>query len=209
MPKAKSEVEFVEDSAQHDGSDEELPPEFDGVTSSANSYAPTSSNVSLGELNIRDQDNSHDEEIERAKLDPPAGDWEKDDRWESRVFIVEQDSLPNDLFAGGRIVINIWGKPKARVKMGLEYQPTLRVRLSPDKRHRQDEPEKIDSSYKMYLLAKDLYLALNGRKLETVGDKKAQLQALEEMLTEENYVINTTVFNNSLFSQGLKVKLRR
>lgn len=188
----------------------DLPPEFDGVpTSPERASAPSSTTVSLAELTFTNTNTAKRDELERAKLDPPIGDWEKNDRWESRVSVIESDSMPGDVYAGGRIVVTVWGKPKPRTKLGLEYEPTIRIRFSPDIRHRPDDVEKIDSSYKIYLLTKDLYLALNGRKVESVGDMQAQLQALESMLVEESYVVNTTVFNNSLFTQGLKVKMVR
>ena len=65
---------------------DDLPAELDGDStptasmSNGEGSASSSAGMSLDELNSLGFDDKRDE-AERVKLDPPTGDWEKDDRW--------------------------------------------------------------------------------------------------------------------------------
>ncbi len=145
--------------------------------------------------------NEQQDEAERKKLYPPPGDWIKSIDWDYRLARFEGDCQPGDISPSGRTIYVFFGKPEERIdREGNAYQPVLNLRMSPDRRFKQDDPTKVDFSYAMYLKAKDLYLALKGAKMT----KQVQLV---RMLIEDEYVVRTMNGDSGPFV--LEVKQRR
>jgi len=123
------------------------------------------------------------DEVNRATLDPPKGDWDKEDRWTFGSRVVEGNCELGDLDSRGRTVFNVFGKPKPRTANGIEYHPTLFVRVSPDVRYKEDG-KTLDLQHRLWLKVKDLHLALHDRALSTPKQLKA-------MLEEDEYQVST------------------
>jgi hypothetical protein len=179
----------------------QIPEEFTGAGYSNNGTAMNGS-LTLEQLNELGFDDERDE-AELAKLNPPTGDWMKSDTWELSQNTYTDNNAPGDIDPAGRTVFVITGKPEPRTANGMEYQPTLRIRISPDKRYKQDEPTKVDGLYKLFLEAKELYLAMKGEKVRKMGQ-------LLKMLCEDSYVARTMKGdNNPVVQLKLKTQMRR
>ena len=139
------------------------------------------------------------DEIERAKLDPPKGDWIKDDRWKCELRTNDGDSEPGDIDPRGRTVLSFSGRCIPREANGMVYDPMLFFKVSPDWRGKQDNPDKPDMAYQLCLRAKDLFLSLYGEKIQ-------KLAQLRDMLREESYVVRTMTGDNGLIIVGIKPK---
>ena len=146
--------------------------------------------------------NDEQDEAERAKLNPPTGDWEKTDGWRFEKRVQAGNCMPNDLDSVGRTTFNIVGKPKPRQALGLEYEPVLFIRISPDLRYKEDKPADVDLAYKLFLKAKDVYIALN-------SEKPKNLRQLRVMLEEDNYVVRTMNGDNGPIVVDIKAKRER
>lgn len=129
--------------------------------------------------------NDEQDEAERAKLNPPTGDWEKEDTWEFVVKVDSSDNASGDCNKAGRTFISFSGKPKPRMHNDFEYQPMLFFRISPDKRLKEGSTE-IDFAYKLYLKAKDAYIAIQ-------EEKPRKLKDLVEFLKESNKIAFRTM----------------
>src|SRR3990167_11215321 len=187
----------------------DMPDEFASNTNTnTNTNTPTSQQPSdvTGVLSDSDVDeigfNDEQDEAERAKLNHPTGDWEKDDSWKSEKRVQAGNCMPGDLDSAGRTSFNVMGKPKPRQQAGLEYEPTLFLRLSPDRRYKEDKPTDVDMAYKLFLKAKDVYIALH-------SEKPATLRQLRVMLEEDNYVVRTMNGDNGPVVVDIKVKRER
>ena len=132
---------------------------------------------SLGFNDERDQE-------ELNKLFPPAGNWNKEDTFQFRIVNYDNDIQVGDLSDKGRTIYSFSGKPEPRELNGVEYQPVLFFRMSPDIRYKEDDPTKIDHTYRMFLRAKELFLSIKEYKPKTQRE-------LVEMLVEDRYVIRT------------------
>lgn len=146
----------------------------------------SSSTLSFDQLNNMVFDEERDES-EFAKLNPPSGDWKKEDRWdfaEKDVRVNVEDSIPGDVDGRGRTTFNFAGKPAARQAHGMEYHPTLFLRISPDIRRKKDKPDEVDMAYKLFLKAKEMYITLKGEKVQ-------KMVQLVDMLVEDNYILRT------------------
>lgn len=152
-----------------------------GQRNSTTVYQPTGSG--LDALAGMEFDQAQDEQ-ERKKLDAPTGDWQKEDRWEFELYIRTEDSQPGDKNPAGRTYFNFKGKPHSREANDLVYEPTLFLRMSPDRRYKEDKPQEVDMAHKLYLLAKDVYLEL---KEEAATDPRKFVT----MLIEDSYVVRT------------------
>lgn len=163
--------------------------------SSGNSYNALSSedleNMSFDGLAARDEAN-------RAKIDPPAGDWLKDDRWVFGSRIAEGNCEVGDINPVGRTIFSVMGKPKARQVDGIDHQPTLFIRVSPDIRYKEDG-KTFDSMHRMWLRVKDLHLALHDAKLSTP-------KQLKSMLEEDEYVVRTMRGDDGPIVVGVKMR---
>lgn len=179
-----------------------MPEEFneDDITSRGNSHIATVEHVglTLDQLNNIGFNNQQDE-AEYAKLNPPVGDWVKEDRWQFSTRLNSNDDSPNDINSSGRTTLNFMGKPESRQANGLEYQPMLFLRISPDRRYKQDKPTEVDMAYKLFLRAKELYLQLNSETPKNIGQ-------LVNMLCEDSFVLRTMNGDNGPVVVDIKAK---
>lgn len=157
--------------------------------------------LSLDQLNDLSFDDGRDE-VERAKINPPTGDWEKEDRWKFEKRVNAADSVHGDIDPSGRTFLNIVGKPKQREANGISYEPTLFLRISPDIRYKQDKPNEVDMAYKLFLRAKDMYTEMH-------SEKPTKLGQLITMLEEDNYVLRTMNGDNGAVVVDVKMKRSR
>lgn len=161
--------------------------------------SPTTSS-SFDDLDDVTFDDSRDE-IERAKLYPPPGDWVKSDRWQFRQARYEGDCQPGDINPVGRTMYIFFGKPEVRLdKDRNPHEPILSIRMSPDRRYKQDDPNKVDFAYQMYLKAKDVFLTIKGTKCRKPPE-------LVPFMCDESYLVRTMTGDNGPFV--LEVKASR
>lgn len=188
-----------------DDNEFDMPDEF-AVPSDADDTARGQPSDVTGVLSDADVDelgfNDERDEAERAKLNPPTGDWEKADRWKSEKRVQAGNCMPNDIDSVGRTTFTFMGKPEPRQQNGIEYEPTLFLRISPDLRYSESNPALADMAYKLFLNAKDTYIAINGEKPKT-------LRALRVMLEEENYIIRTAKGDSGIYCVEIKAKKAR
>ena len=177
-------------STQHvDNSVEPVPTEY--TSDDTSSTLPTESNMSF-------EGGSYDDDYK--KLNPPVGDWQKDDRWDTvKTFVNENDQQAGDKNPVGRTYFSVSGKPIARVAHEVEHQPTLFIRLSPDKRYKEDKPAEFDLAYKLFMRVREAYLTINGKLL-------ANETELRYFLAEGDYVIRTMNGDNGPIAVDVKVK---
>lgn len=128
--------------------------------------------------------NDEDDEQEFRKLNPPSGNWDKEDTWEFSEGHNTGDKRDGDFNPDGRTYYNFYGLPKSREANGFEYCPRLFLRISPDKRFKQGKPDEVDTPYNLFLRAKELFLTLNKSRAKRHGD-------LIKMLQSDAYVIRT------------------
>jgi len=163
--------------------------------------AAEATTLTLDQLNNLGFNDAQDE-AEYAKLNPPVGDWTKEDRWQFSSRVNNADTMSTDISSSGRTVLNFMGKPESRIANGLEYQPMLFLRLSPDIRYKQDKPTDVDMAYKLFLRAKELYLHLNSEKPRYIGQ-------LIKMLVEDSFVLRTMNGDNGPIVVDIKAKSQR
>jgi hypothetical protein len=173
----------------------EIPEEFKDDVATNSEHSATLSSAELTETAF---DDARDE-VELRKMTPPVGDWTKEDRWTVQKRINIGDSQPGDRSSDGRTIYVVAGKPEPRTVDGIEHQPMLFMRLSPDVRKKQDDPTKNDLLYRLFLKAKETYLSINGEKV------KNELQ-LAAMLAEDSYVVRTMNGDNGPFPLDIKPK---
>lgn len=191
-PKAPSKPasdKLVQDDADIVGGDDvDMPPEIEADDDNVGG----ADIMGLGFDNERD-----DADILASK--PPTGDWMKEDSWEAEIRCNSEDRMPGDIQPGGRTLVLLKGKPVARVANGQEYEPTLFYRISADKRKKMDDPTKDDSAYKLYLRAKELYVAL-------YSESPTSWKQLITMLKEDSYVVRTMNGDNGALVVDIKAK---
>lgn len=166
-------AQFQDDPKDHD----EFPEEFTHDEAESTLSDDIIETISLDGIDERDQQ-------EYRKLNPPAGEWLKEEEWQFKKFTNRQDSLPGDLDPQGRTLLTFIGVPRARVVDGQDYDPVLLLRISPDIRYKQDEPDKVDRAYTLWLQAKEMYLALKGARPKMIGD-------IIKMLQYDEYTVRT------------------
>lgn len=142
------------------------------------------------------------DEVEKRKLTAPSGDWIKKEPWdfsvEKNVSVIVDDNQDGDINPLGRTMYLMYGYPETRVdREGNEFTPFLRIRMSPDRRMHREKEEQVDFAYKMFLAAKDVFVAINGRKAKTQGE-------LLRCLAEESYALNTMNGDDGLFVLRVK-----
>jgi|SRR5262245_5474868 len=143
------------------------------------------------------------------KMNPPTGDWLKDDRWEfDRIKGIshrEDDHRDGDISPHGRTFISVMGRPAPRVVNGIDYQPLLFLRVSPDKRYKDgadDEKAPFDLAYKLYLRSREAYLSIHGQEL-------TNLQQLVYLHTEDEVVYRTMNGDNGPVIVDVKPKPKK
>jgi hypothetical protein len=185
--------------------DDDMPAEFaddptvvvpftPAATASGSSY--NSGSMSLEEMDAKGFNDQRDE-LERAKMNPPTGDWKKETSWDFSKNVNSNDQAPGDLDPEGRTFFNFNGKPEPREANGLQYEPSLRLRISPDRRTKADKPE-IDTAYKLYLKAKDIYLEKYS--------EKGTYSKLCHFLSHDAFVLRTMQGDNGPIVVDLKLK---
>lgn len=142
------------------------------------------------------------DEVEKRKLQVPAGDWIKKEPWdfsiEKNVSVIAEDNQEGDINPLGRTMYLLYGYPETRLdREGNEFTPFLRIRMSPDRRQHREKEDQVDFAYKMFLAAKDVFVAINGRKAKTQGE-------LLRCLAEESYALNTMNGDDGLFVLRVK-----
>ena len=161
----------------------------------------TDSTLSTNAPGMTFEGGSYDDDYK--KLNPPTGDWQKDDRWDTvKMFVNENDQQAGDKNPVGRTYFSVSGKPIPRVAFEVEHQPTLFLRISPDKRYKEDEPNKFDSSYKLFMEVREAYLAIHGKLLTNETD-------LRYFLVEDDYIVRTMKGDNGPIVVNVKVKRER
>ena len=140
-------------------------------------------------------DDARDEK-NRATLDPPQGDWLKTEKFEFSSVFMEDDSMPGDLYPAGRLILKFAGYPDVRIANGVDYKPRFFLNLSPDVRYKDKE---LDLTHKLFLRAKDLFLADKQRKYKDIAE-------LIKFLRFEEYIIRMAKGTDSLYCVGLKSK---
>lgn len=179
--------------------------EFDETKVQGSNGSASSPSVS-GSLSSDDLDslgfNDKRDEAERAKINPPAGDWDKEEPWKFEKRVRAGDSQPGDIDPEGRTSLSFWGKPKAKQANGMEYEPTLFIRISPDVRYKEDDPTKVDMAYKLFLQAKDLYISLYEEKPKNLGQ-------LRKMLMEDVYIVRTMNGDTGPIVTNIRAKQRK
>ncbi len=182
---------------------DELDDEVSSTVPAANNGRSSSSAAGIGleAMNAVRFDDERDE-LERARLDAPTGDWVKSERWKYEERVYEGDCSPGDTNPVGRTILSFSGKPDSRQANGLEYTPNLFLRISRDVRYKSDKPDQVDNAYKLFLKAKDLYLDLNNEKVQYLGQ-------LITMLEEDSYIVRTINGDNGPIIVDVKSKTRR
>lgn len=167
-------------------------------------------------------DHERDEQ-EAKRLALPRGDYRKDERWEPRRSVNEEDSQPGDIGLKlpegkrykGRTYIQFGGR-LTKVIDGVEHSGYISFSISPDSRDKKnydshgniiededdDKAKKPDRAFKLYLDAKRLYETHNEEQPKTLGQ-------LETFLADEDYTININQFNDSNFVMQLKPLRKR
>lgn len=162
------------------------PDEINDETPTTNGRPAIIAGLSLDELDARGIDEERDEQ-ERAKIDPPSGNWLKEakQKWTYEKRVYPNDKHNDDRDPSGRTVLNFYGKPAPREDNNITYQPTLFLRISPDCRYKQEagREHEHDNSYKLWLGAKDLFVSMYGRR--------PRISEIVTMLTEEEYIVRT------------------
>lgn len=164
----------------------EMPEEFE-FADNVDSQQRTGQALNVEDLLSQEYSTDQKEQFEDSykKLNPPKGDWEKDDRWTFEYRFNENDSQPGDINAAGRSFLTFSGKPAAREVGGISYQPMLFLKVSPDARFKADKPAEHDLSHRLWLKANnELFMALNEREPKNSLEVKAMLQ-------EGHYVMRT------------------
>jgi len=160
----------------------DLPPAFDDA------HADDSENprLSQGQITGKTFDTGRRQERHKEMTAPP-GDYTKSTRWDTfEIRWREDDSQPGDTYPQGRVTYSISGKADKKTVNGIEYEPLLFIRLSPDERHHQNPSFKgeMDFQYKMYDRVCEAFLAIHGRELKNEDDLKLFLE-------EGEYTLNT------------------
>jgi hypothetical protein len=143
--------------------------------------------------------NTDRDELERAKLNPPTGDWKKEDSWEYTRQVMSDDTAEGDIDPKGRTFLVFAGRPLPREANGLSYEPTLRLRISPDMRYKQDKPTDIDLAYQLFLKCVDLYI-------EKFEEKPSQMAKFRNMLQHDSYYVRTMNGNSGPMIVEVKAK---
>lgn len=162
---------------------DEINDELEAQHSNGASTFSATAGLSLDELDERDTNAARDE-LERAKIDPPKGNWLKTAKWMYEKRVSLNDKQPGDIDPAGRTILNFYGKPEPRTAdNGITYDPTLFLRVSPDLRYKMDKPNEHDNSYKLYLLAKELFVSMYARA--------PKISEIVRMLENAEYILRT------------------
>lgn len=133
-----------------------------------------STGLSIDELNAKGFDNEERDAENYKRMNPPAGDWVKKSHWTYEKFVISDDRQPGDVDPAGRTILSFTGKPETRIVDGIDYEPMIRLRISPDLRTKENERTgEVENTldHKLYLFVKfELYVAMKGEKPRSIGD---------------------------------------
>ena len=186
MATVRSNIVDTKDTKDEFGTPDEFIAEDEKGGTSPVGGSNGSATLSLDALSEMSFNDSRDEQ-ELAKLNPPTGDWKKSDRWEleeKNIRVNLEDTQPGDVDSRGRTTFTFIGKPDSRSAHGIEYQPVIFLRISPDMRQKRDKPDDVDMAYKLFLKSKELYMTIHGEKPKT-------FKQLLSMLEEDTYLLRT------------------
>lgn len=164
------------------------------TTSNGSGYS-YSAGLSLEELDAIGIDEERDER-ERAKIDPPSGNWEKEAKFTYEKRVNTNDRGQGDIDPAGRTMLNFYGKPVSREVNNIVYEPTLFIRLSPDLRYKADKPTEHDQAYKLWLAAKDLFLSMYARR--------PKISEIVKMMEQDHYIIRTMKGDSGPITVGIQ-----
>ena len=158
--------------------------------------------LSIEELNAMPLDQAQ-HEADYKTMNPPTGDWFKEDLWVVTKRVNVEDRMPGDKDKSGRTYYTFSGYPEPRVANGIEYKPMLFLRVSPDRRFKQDKPQEFDMTYKLWARAVELYLSNKGEIARSVGDVCG-------LLEDDQYTVRSTNGDSGPFIVDIKpVRQRR
>lgn len=186
----------------HDGQDEITFEDTDNTPSNMNNNYdnPQGGGLTLDDLGSFSTDTNKADEEEYQKLKPPKGDWQKVEVWKFSHRTNNNDTLPGDIDTSGRTYFNFAGYPLPREANGVEHKPMLFIRVSPDKRSKQNDPNKNDMAYTLWLKAKnDLYLALYRELPKTY-------RQVVDMLENDEYIVRTMNGDSGTVVVDIKAK---
>lgn len=154
--------------------------------------------LSADELNTMPLDQEQHNADYKA-MNPPTGDWLKADTWTLTKRVNADDKMPKDKDTVGRVYYTISGYPEPRVADGIEHKPMLFLRVSPDRRFKQDKVKEFDLAYKLWAKAVELHLSIKGTVAKTIGDVCG-------VLTEDEYIVRTMNGDSGAFPVDIKPK---
>ena len=172
--------------------------------------------MSWEELNDLSTESSTDE-AEWQKLNPPMRvDYIKEDKWEFNAsddpsrgvrkdhYINPNDKQQGDLSPEGRIYLSFRGYCKPHMHQGHLYTPLFTLRLSPDKREKEDKNGKmvVDSAHLRYLEVTNAYLAYHGETLDK--RQKGFLTRLVNFVVNDPFKVNHFNGDNGPFVNKVK-----
>lgn len=165
------------------GAESTLPPAFESPFANMDGPAGLSESQITGAMfDTQARAEAH------AVMTAPAGDYIKTARWTDTFKRSHRvgDCVAGDTYPHGRVVYTISGKPDVKTVNGVNYQPVLFVRLSPDRRPHAVNPGEFDLLYKIFDRVCETFLAVEGRELRGEED-------LQRFLEEGEYTLNTMV----------------
>jgi len=137
------------------------------------------------------------------KLTPPAGDWEKEDTWTAKISVNDNDCMPGDYDPRGRTYATFYGRPKERTtKDHGTHCPFFSMKISPDRRFSQNNPENVDNARKLFAKAWELYIA-------EYGEEPEDIKVLAAFIAHGEFTVRTSNFDNGPFIIDLKAKRQK
>lgn len=195
--KLNDDTDFAQDATTTTNDD--YPEEFQNDDTTPQGATDTTTSPGLSDDELDDfVPNDERDERERKKFITPQGDWVKTDKFKLTKVVKQDDSEPGDVNPDGRTFYNLSGKPQTRLIDGIDWEPTLFYSMSPDFRVDQYRDNgQGDKPYKMWCQARDLYIAIYGRKAKSA--KEVLL-----MCIHDEYTIKTGNYDGRPNVQFLK-----
>lgn len=163
---------------------------------------------SLDELNQFTVD-SQLKEQEHARLNPPRGDWEKDQSWsidlKRDIYVRTGDCRQGDINPAGRTSVTVRGHCKPRTdENNYSHDPEFMLTVSYDYREvERDGKAGEDQRTRLYQEARDAYLAIHGKQMDS------KPSTLIEFLLKDTYVIQAFKADNGMMVNKIKARRSR
>lgn len=184
----KDDIDDIPDSLDDEGAIQRSVP--------ATNAPSTTGGMGIDKLGALTFDEDRDEHT-RKMLNPPAGDWVKSERWKMTEVVYSGDCMPGDVNSDGRTVLIFSGELEPRVVGDIEYSIKCSLRVSPDLRYKADKPSEVDMAHRLFIKAKDLYIALH-------DERPRSMAQLISMFEEDRYIVRTMNGDNGPL--GLDIK---